>query len=216
MLATSVLLAILAGLVLTPCWPSQLGSACDNFRRPGTRARAMHDPPTTRWPHVEPEPSGSSSSLAAVAWTAFPAVVGAVASTLTIPLSIAGLGIIARGIAYALQSATDTPHERRVIDTVFALSSILTPYMLGSALGAIASGRVPIGNAAPGDLVTSWLNPTSSLCGARAGGRGRSIPRRPSTWPPTPAASVPASCNAPSEPAHWPPESRPAPWLSPV
>jgi cytochrome d ubiquinol oxidase subunit II len=39
--------------------------------------------------------------------------------------------------------------------------------MLGSALGAIASGRVPIGNAA-GNLVTSWLNPTSILCGALA------------------------------------------------
>src|SRR5262249_40239452 len=38
---------------------------------------------------------------------------------------------------------------------------------LGAAVGGIASGRVPVGNAA-GDLVTSWLNPTSALIGAIA------------------------------------------------
>ena len=67
------------------------------------------------------------------------------------------------------------PDERRVIDTVFALSSILTPFMLGSVVGAIASGRVPVGNAA-GNLVTSWLNPTSIL--SAPGRRGRCVPRR--------------------------------------
>ena len=40
---------------------------------------------------------------------------------------------------------------------VFALSSILTPFALGAAVGGIASGRVPVGNAA-GDLWSSWLN----------------------------------------------------------
>jgi cytochrome d ubiquinol oxidase subunit II len=49
----------------------------------------------------------------------------------------------------------------------FAVSSIITPYMLGTVIGAIASGRVPVGNAA-GDLVTSWVNPTSILSGCLA------------------------------------------------
>jgi cytochrome bd ubiquinol oxidase subunit II len=102
-----------------------------------------------------------------IAWTAFPEVVGSLASTLTIPLSVAALGIIFRGLAYALQAATDVPRERRVIDTTFAVSSILTPYMLGAAIGAIASQRVPVGNAA-GNLVTSWVNPTSILTGCLA------------------------------------------------
>jgi cytochrome d ubiquinol oxidase subunit II len=102
-----------------------------------------------------------------VAWTAFPVVVGSVASTLTVPISVAALGIVFRGMAYALQSATAVPRERRLIDTTFALSSILTPFALGAAVGAIASGRVPVGNAA-GNLVTSWVNPTSALCGCLA------------------------------------------------
>jgi cytochrome bd ubiquinol oxidase subunit II len=47
------------------------------------------------------------------------------------------------------------------------VSSILTPFALGAAVGGIASGRVPVGNA-EGDLVTSWLNPTSILIGTLA------------------------------------------------
>jgi cytochrome d ubiquinol oxidase subunit II len=169
MLATIVLLFILAGLALyTVLGGADFGAGFWQLSAGrGSRARAIRD-----HAHHSMAPVWEANHVwlifaLTVAWTAFPAVVGAVASTLTIPLSIAGLGIIARGIAYALQSATEVPHERRVIDTVFALSSILTPYMLGSALGAIASGRVPIGNAA-GNLVTSWLNPTSILCGALA------------------------------------------------
>jgi cytochrome d ubiquinol oxidase subunit II len=50
---------------------------------------------------------------------------------------------------------------------VFSISSILTPFALGAAVGAIASGRVPVGNAR-GDLVTSWLNPTSLAIGVLA------------------------------------------------
>jgi cytochrome d ubiquinol oxidase subunit II len=54
-----------------------------------------------------------------------------------------------------------------VIDTVFSLSSILTPFALGAAVGGIASRRVPVGNAA-GHLFSSWLNPTSVLVGVLA------------------------------------------------
>jgi cytochrome d ubiquinol oxidase subunit II len=39
--------------------------------------------------------------------------------------------------------------------------------MLGASVGAIAAGRVPVGNAA-GNLITSWANPTSMLCGTLA------------------------------------------------
>src|ERR1700724_464619 len=38
-----------------------------------------------------------------VTWTAFPVAFGSLASTLTIPISIAALGIVFRGLAYALQ-----------------------------------------------------------------------------------------------------------------
>ncbi len=53
------------------------------------------------------------------------------------------------------------------VDLVFALSSILVPFAFGAAIGGIASGRVPVGNA-EGDLFSSWLNPTSVLVGVLA------------------------------------------------
>jgi cytochrome bd ubiquinol oxidase subunit II len=102
-----------------------------------------------------------------VCWTAFPTAFASITSTLAIPLFIAAVGIIMRGTAYALRSGSETPREQRRIEVVFALSSVLTPFALGTAIGAIASGRVPVGNAR-GDLVTSWLNPTSILIGVLA------------------------------------------------
>ncbi len=102
-----------------------------------------------------------------VVWTGYPAAFGAIASTLSIPLFIAALGIIFRGTTYALRSGTSTPRELRLIDTAFSLSSILTPFALGTAVGGIASRRVPVGNAV-GDPFSSWLNPTSILIGVLA------------------------------------------------
>lgn len=103
----------------------------------------------------------------ATVWTAFPVAFGSIFSTLTIPLFIAAIGIIFRGAAFALRGQAATIKEARVLGATFALSSVLVPYFLGAALGGIASGRVPVGNAA-GDLVTSWVNPTSIVIGLLA------------------------------------------------
>jgi cytochrome d ubiquinol oxidase subunit II len=102
-----------------------------------------------------------------VTWTAYPTAFGSIASTLSIPLFIAALGIILRGATYALRAGAANAREQRPIDAVFAISSILTPFALGTIVGAIASRRVPVGNAA-GDLFSSWLNPTSLLVGGLA------------------------------------------------
>jgi cytochrome d ubiquinol oxidase subunit II len=102
-----------------------------------------------------------------VCWTAYPTAFGSIASTLAVPLFIAGIGIILRGTAYALRSGAASAREQRTIEVAFAGSSILTPFALGAAIGGIASGRVPVGNAG-GDLVTSWLNPTSVVLGGIA------------------------------------------------
>jgi cytochrome d ubiquinol oxidase subunit II len=102
-----------------------------------------------------------------VVWTAYPAAFGSIASTLSIPLFIAGIGIVMRGSAYAVRAGTRTAGEQRGVDTLFALSSVLTPFALGTVIGAIASGRVHVGNPG-GSLVTSWLNPTSIAIGVLA------------------------------------------------
>jgi cytochrome bd ubiquinol oxidase subunit II len=102
-----------------------------------------------------------------VFWTAYPTAFGSIASTLAIPLFLAGIGIVFRGAAYALRVGASTPRELGVIDTIFSLSSILTPFALGAMVGGIATGRVPVGNAA-GDRFSSWLNATSILVGILA------------------------------------------------
>jgi cytochrome bd ubiquinol oxidase subunit II len=99
-----------------------------------------------------------------VFWTAYPKAFGSIASTLAVPLFIAVLGIIFRGAAYALRSGAGSAREAGTIDTVFSLSSILVPFALGAAVGGIATGRVPVGNAA-GRMFSSWLNPTSIFIG---------------------------------------------------
>jgi cytochrome d ubiquinol oxidase subunit II len=98
-----------------------------------------------------------------VCWTAYPGAFGSITSTLSAPLMIAAIGIIFRGAAYALRGQGAS----RAAEYLFAISSVLTPFALGTAVGAIATGRVPVGNAA-GNLVTSWLNPASVLTGALA------------------------------------------------
>ncbi len=102
-----------------------------------------------------------------VVWTAYPVGFGSIASTLSVPLFIAAVGIILRGATYALRSGAATARETRAIDSAFAISSILTPFALGAVIGAIAAGRVPVGNAA-GHLLSSWTGSISMLIGALA------------------------------------------------
>jgi cytochrome bd ubiquinol oxidase subunit II len=102
-----------------------------------------------------------------VLWTGFPPVFAAVASTLYLPLTAAAFGVILRGSGFAFRKAVDELELRRLFGATFALSSLITPFFLGTVAGAVASGRVPIGNAA-GYPIRSWLNPTSVLAGTFA------------------------------------------------
>jgi cytochrome d ubiquinol oxidase subunit II len=102
-----------------------------------------------------------------VLWTAFPAAFAAIASTLYLPLTLAAVGIIARGSAFAFRKAVEPWGLRRTFGVVFAFSSVVTPFFLGAAVGGVASGRIPPG-IAQGDVWRSWLNPTSMLGGVLA------------------------------------------------
>ena len=98
-------------------------------------------------------------------WTAFPEAFTSITSTLFIPLSLAALGIVLRGAGFAFHRVAAGERGRHLSETAFAVSSVLTPFFMGTVVGAVASGRVPIGNA-EGDPVTSWLNPLSLILGA--------------------------------------------------
>jgi cytochrome d ubiquinol oxidase subunit II len=102
-----------------------------------------------------------------VLWTGFPAVFAAMASTLYLPLTVAAFGIIIRGSSFALRQGAPQLRLKRVFGPGFAIASLVTPYFLGTVAGAIASGRVPLGNAR-GDVLRSWTSPTSQLAGLLA------------------------------------------------
>jgi cytochrome d ubiquinol oxidase subunit II len=104
-------------------------------------------------------------------WACFPAAFAAVASTGYIPLTLAALGIIGRGAAFAFRKVSEELEHKRLFGAAFAVSSVLTPFFLGTVAGGIASGRIPPG-IARGDLVESWWNPTSILAGLLGVGVG--------------------------------------------
>jgi cytochrome d ubiquinol oxidase subunit II len=102
-----------------------------------------------------------------VLWTGYPVAFASMASTLAVALTAAGLGIVLRGVAYALRSVSEGAAELRAVDTMTAVGSLIAPFALAAAAGGIASQRVPVGNAR-GDLWSSWLNPTSITAGVLA------------------------------------------------
>ena len=104
-----------------------------------------------------------------VLWTGFPKVFSAVTSSLYVPLTLAAFGIILRGSAFAFRKSVEEMELKRIFGATFAFSSVLTPFFLGTVAGAVASGRVPEGNA-QAHPVSSWINPTSVLGGTLAVG----------------------------------------------
>jgi cytochrome bd ubiquinol oxidase subunit II len=100
-----------------------------------------------------------------VLWTGFSVAFESVMSTLFIPLTLAALGIVMRGSGFAFQKPARRLRYRLLAERAFGLFSLLTPFFMGTVVGAIASGRVPVGNAT-GDALTSWLNVPSLLTGA--------------------------------------------------
>jgi cytochrome d ubiquinol oxidase subunit II len=100
-------------------------------------------------------------------WTAFPDAFGSITSTLAVPLFLAALGIVLRGGAFALKGQAATIAEARALGATFALSSVVVPFFLGSAAGAIAAGEVPVGNAR-GDEWGSWTGALPLFVGVLA------------------------------------------------
>lgn len=99
-----------------------------------------------------------------VLWTAFPSAFSAIFSTLYVPIALAAVGIVLRGAGFAFRKSVQRLEYRRAMGAAFALSSVLTPFFMGTVVGAIAAGNVPPeGN---GDAFSSWLAPLPLLTGA--------------------------------------------------
>jgi cytochrome d ubiquinol oxidase subunit II len=97
-----------------------------------------------------------------VAWTAFPPAFSAVMTTLYIPLALAALGIVLRGSGFAFRHALPGPLHGPAT-RVFGVSSVLTPFFLGTVVGAVASGQVPSDGG--GDPASSWTGLLPLLTG---------------------------------------------------
>jgi cytochrome bd ubiquinol oxidase subunit II len=102
-----------------------------------------------------------------VMWTCFPRAFGPLMETLYVPLFLAAVGIIFRGAAFALRGEAATIQEARALGATFALSSVLVPFFLGCAIGAVASGQVSL-DGDPTEPFSSWTNATSLWIGALA------------------------------------------------
>ncbi len=96
-------------------------------------------------------------------WTAFPHAFAAVMTTLALPLWLAAAGIVLRGAGFAFRKELTEVRWRRVTGITFAFSSLVTPFFMGTVIGAIATGAVPA-NASRASLA-SWTSATALFAG---------------------------------------------------
>ena len=79
-----------------------------------------------------------------VLWTGFPSAFEAVFSTLFIPLSLAALGIVLRGGGFAFHRTARRFRGRVLAERLFGLASVLTPFFMGTVVGAVAPATAPV------------------------------------------------------------------------
>jgi cytochrome d ubiquinol oxidase subunit II len=96
-------------------------------------------------------------------WTAFPVAFAAVMITLALPLWLALAGIVLRGAGFAFRKELSRLSLQRAAGATFAFSSLLTPFFMGTVVGAIATGSVPA-NATRASLA-AWTSPTAVMAG---------------------------------------------------
>jgi cytochrome d ubiquinol oxidase subunit II len=107
-------------------------------------------------------------------FTAFPPAFQGLAVAMYVPLMLALVGIVARGVAFAFRGyvETETVSYNR-FSRVFGIASVITPFLFGAVAGGLASAE-------PGDIVYAdglvdtegsfalWTEPFALLVGALA------------------------------------------------
>jgi len=96
-------------------------------------------------------------------WTAFPHAFAAVMNTCALPLWLAMFGIVLRGAGFAFRKEVSHLGLMRAAGATFALSSLLTPFFMGTVIGAIATGAVPAGGSRAS--LAAWTSSTALLAG---------------------------------------------------
>src|SRR5688572_8082843 len=94
----------------------------------------------------------------------FPAAFSAIFRALWVPLLLALIGIVFRGVGFIFRSyASDSVPEKFVWGAVFAFASTGAPFFLGASLGAILSGQLAVtaDGDFTGDYLTGWISSVS-------------------------------------------------------
>jgi cytochrome d ubiquinol oxidase subunit II len=84
-------------------------------------------------------------------FTCFPAAFARLAIALHVPLTLVLIGIVLRGSAFTFRSYGGEQEQEKYWGRVFAVASLVTPVLLGVAVGAVASGAVGEGGPGTGD-----------------------------------------------------------------
>lgn len=101
-----------------------------------------------------------------ILFTAFPLGFAALFIALLTPLVIALVGINFRGAAFAFRHfGRQTGRDVPLIARTFEISSILTPFALGMAVTAAASGRIAVVNGQVKAEALSWFSPFTLVGG---------------------------------------------------
>jgi cytochrome d ubiquinol oxidase subunit II len=104
-----------------------------------------------------------------ILWSAFSPAFSAYGTALFIPFVLAIAGILLRGafLAFRIEAQEEAPGAYRFFGEVFGTMSIVTPFFLGTAAGAIASGRLRLNeNELPVDgYLQPWLGPFPIIVG---------------------------------------------------
>jgi cytochrome d ubiquinol oxidase subunit II len=80
-----------------------------------------------------------------VCWTGFPLLFQSAFASLYPLFAVALLALILRGAFFAFRHVQSGPQAQSRMGVVFGISSVLAPFFFAAALGAIASGRVALG-----------------------------------------------------------------------
>jgi cytochrome bd ubiquinol oxidase subunit II len=96
-------------------------------------------------------------------WTVFPPAFAAIMTALFVPLSLSLLGIVLRGVGFAFRHTAQRLPMQRFTGAVFASASLITPFFMGTVVGAVATGQVPVHPA--GNVLAAWTSPTAILTG---------------------------------------------------
>ncbi len=76
-------------------------------------------------------------------WTVFPRAFADVMTAAALPIWLAVFGIVLRGFGFAFRKEVITLHRKRILGATFAFSSLLTPFFMGTVVGAVVAGRIP-------------------------------------------------------------------------